>query len=178
MKRLSWPGVAVVAGSTILSWLNTSHIVPPIAHTRAAIGSATTTNAATATSAVSASDSISAMRLHDWGPPTSAPGRTERDIFAFKRRPAKPAPATAPAHELFKGDGTQAPVVLFKLIGFAEDAGPDGEVRTAIISGQGQVYLVKEGETVAWIYRVGKILPDAVELLDSTGGPNLRLVLK
>jgi hypothetical protein len=177
MKRLSWPGVAVVAGSTILSWLNTSHIVPPIAHTREPIGSATT--ATTATSAISAADSISAMRLHDWSPPTPAPGRTERDIFAFKRRPAKGAPALPPAHELFRaGDATQVPVMLFKLIGFAEDAGPDGEVRTAIISGQGQVYLVKEGETVAWIYRVGKILPDAVELLDSTGGPNVRLVLK
>jgi hypothetical protein len=173
MKRLSWPGVIVVAASTILSWLNTSPIVPPIAHTREAIGSA-----AGADTVAPVDASLDGLRLHDWSPPASARGRAERDIFAFKRPSAKPAPP-APSRGLFQGgDGTQPPLVLFKLIGFAEDAGPDGAIRTAIISGQGQVYLVKEGDTVAWIYRVGTMSPDSVELLDSTGGQNLRLALK
>jgi hypothetical protein len=174
MKRLSWPGLIVVAASTMLSWWNTSPIVPPIAHTREAIGSGSA-----ATSAVPAAASIAGMRLHDWRPLLPSPVRAERDIFAFKRRPAKPIPAPEPAGGLFQAGGaTQPRLVLFKLIGFAEDAGPDGAIRTAIISGQGQVYLVGEGDTVAWIYRVEKILPDSVELFDSTGGPTLRLALK
>jgi hypothetical protein len=177
MKHLSWPGVIVVAGSTILSWLNTSPVVPPVAHPREAIESGTTANSAAPMAA-----SIAAMHLHDWSPPAPARVRAERDIFAFKQRPARPvAPPAPPASSrglLEAGDGAQPQLVPFKMIGFAEDTGPDGAVRTAIISGQGQLYLVKEGETVGSIYQVGTILPDGVELLDNTGGPSLRLALK
>jgi hypothetical protein len=174
MKRLSWPGVIVVAGSTILSWLNTSTVAPPVAQTREAIESGTTGNRAAPTAAA-----IAAMHLHDWSPSAPAPGRAERDIFAFKRRPARPVPQPAPSLGLLAaGDGAQPQLVPFKLIGFAEDTGPDGVVRTAIISGQGQLYLVKEGETVGGMYQVGTILPDSVELLDNNGGASLRLALK
>jgi hypothetical protein len=66
-----------------------------------------------------------------------------------------------------------------KLSGFAEDTAADGGVvRTAIISSPTQLYLVKEGETVAARYRVTKISPDAVELADVNGGASLRLTLK
>ena len=174
MKRLSWPGVIVVAGSTILSWINVSPIISPTGQTREAIGPDR------AASTMPTDASIAAMRLHDWGPRPPAPGRLERDIFAFKRRAAAPAPLPPPSRGLLEagGEGHQPPLGMFKLIGFAEDAGPDGVIRTAIISGQGQLYLVKEGETVAWIYRVGTMWPDSVELLDSTGGPIVRLALK
>jgi hypothetical protein len=173
MKRLSWPGVIVVAGSTILSWLNASSAVPEIAHTREAIESATTAKSAPPMAA-----SIAALHLHNWSPPTLGRAKTERDIFAFRRPAARLVPPTPSPGLLAASEGVLPPVVLFRLIGFAEDTGPDGAVRTAIISGQGQLYLVKEGETVASIYRVGEILPDGVELLDSTGGPSLRLALK
>jgi hypothetical protein len=173
MRRLSWPGVIVVAGSTILSWLNTSPNVP-VAHMHEPIESGTTANSAAPTAAV-----IAAMRLHEWSAPALARGRAERDIFTFKRRPARSAAPLAPSPGLLAaGDGAQPQLVPFTLIGFAEDTGPDGAVRTAIISGQGQLYLVKEGEAVGRIYQVGKILPDGVELLDATGGPSLRLALK
>ena len=39
-------------------------------------------------------------------------------------------------------------------------------VRTAIISGEGQLYMVKEGEAVTPRYRVAKISADVVELVD------------
>jgi hypothetical protein len=174
MKRLSWPGLIVVAGSTILSWLNTSSTTaPPIAHTRDAIEPGTTSK-----SALPMAASIAALHLHDWSPPARAREKTERDIFAFKRRAARLVPPAPSSGLPAAGEAVQPPPVLFRLIGFAEDTGPDGAVRTAIISGQGQLYLVKEGETVASIYRVGEILPDSVELLDSSGGPSLRLALK
>ena len=124
-----------------------------------------------------AAASIAGMRLHDWSAPAPIAGRPERDIFAFKRRASKPSAPPAPPAGLF-ADATQPPLALFKLIGFADETGPDGQVRTAIISGQGHLYLVKEGETVAWIYRVGTISADAVELIDTTGGAALRLALK
>lgn len=180
MKRVSWPGVIVVAGSTIYSYFNASPALSP-ARRMAEPAAATDPNAQVIGHEVS-SDSIAAMQLHDWSPKAPAQVRPDRNIFTFTRPAPKaaPAPALPPAAGLLApgGDRLQPPLVLFKLIGVAEDAGPDGTTRTAIISGQGQLYLVKEGETVAWIYRVGRMSAEAVELLDTTGGPPLRLFLK
>ena len=53
-----------------------------------------------------------------------------------------------------------------KLAGIAEDPEADGPVRTAIISGEGQLFMVKEGEAVTPRYRVAKISADVVELVD------------
>ena len=112
-----------------------------------------------------------------------APGRPRRDgrhgtslPSSGARRPAPPIASNVPLAVL--AAPAQPPLALFKLIGVAEDAGAGGVVRTAIISGQGQLYLVKEGETVASIYRVGMLSAGSVELVDSTGGPVLRLTLK
>ena len=66
----------------------------------------------------------------------------------------------------------------FKLIGVAEDAGPAGPVRTAIVSGPGQLFLVKEGQNVTLRYRVIKISADVVELQDLGDKTTLRLALK
>jgi hypothetical protein len=174
LKRVSWPGVIVVAGSTAYSWLTAS---PHGAPSQPAASAEVTAPAAgyEASAAVLAS-----LKLHDWSPKTPAHGRPDRNIFAFTH----PAPKTAPAPPspvaglLAGGDGKTAPIVLFKLIGVAEDQGPDGVTRTAIISGQGQLFMVKEGETLAWIYRVGRLSGESVELLDTTGGEPLRLSLK
>lgn len=172
MKRFSWPGVIVVAGSTALSWMTSSSAVPP-----AERGSAATRSDREPGNAMPTAASIAAMRLHDWGPRPAAPGRAARDIFAFKRR-TPPGPIASNAPLATVAAPVQPPLALFKLIGVAEDAGAGGVIRTAIISGQGQLYLVKEGETVASIYRVGMLSADSVELLDSTGGPVVRLTLK
>lgn len=183
MKRVSWPGVIVVAGSTIYSWFNVSPPVSPAARTGEA--AAAIDRSAQAGGHEVSSDSIASMQLHDWSPKAPAQVRPDRNIFTFTRPAPKAAPAPpaqgAPGTTGLLapgGDGLQPPLQLFKLIGVAEDAGPEGVTRTAIISGQGQLYLVKEGETVAWIYRVGRMSAGAVELLDTTGGPPLRLFLK
>jgi hypothetical protein len=67
---------------------------------------------------------------------------------------------------------------VFTLVGLAEDAGVDGPIRTAIISGAGDLFLVKEGEAVTSQYRVVKITADVVELGDVTDGTTLRLALR
>jgi hypothetical protein len=67
------------------------------------------------------------------------------------------------------------------LIGVAEDTTTDGLVRTAIISGPGQLYVVKEGDRVTSRYRVARISPDVVELDDLArigDASVLRLALK
>lgn len=172
---MSWPGVIVVAGSTVYSWLNATPAAPPAARTDEPAAVIERNNGHQLSTG-----SIAAMQLHDWRPKAPAPMRPDRNIFAFTRPAPQAVPAPPPSAGLLApgGDGLQAPIVLFKLIGVAEDAGPEGTTRTAIISGQGQLYLVKEGETVAWIYRVGRMSAGAVELLDTTGGPPLRLFLK
>ncbi len=170
MKRVSWPGVALVAGSTLFSWLTASPHTPWSA--APAAPSAVPGRVAPAPSATS----MSALQLHDWTPPAPETARRDRNIFAFKRPGPKALPPPAPAADLLApgGSGLQPALALFKLIGIADDAGS----RTAIISGQGQLYLVKEGETVAFVYRVSRVAPESVELEDTTGGAPLRLFLK
>jgi hypothetical protein len=120
-------------------------------------------------------------RLHDRLRPAAVPRQPSRNLFSYAPRPvrgaapppiaSKPAPPEAPAV------GRPAAPAL-KLSGIAEDTTPDGVVRTAIISGSGQLYLVKEGESVTTRFRVAKISSDVVELSDLTDGTTLRLALK
>jgi hypothetical protein len=51
-------------------------------------------------------------------------------------------------------------------------------VRTAIISGGGQLFLVKEGEAFADRYRVVRIGAEAVELHDEADDALIRLGLR
>ena len=70
------------------------------------------------------------------------------------------------------------PPLPLKLAGIAEDEGPEGPLRTAIISGEGQLYIVKEGDEVTARYRVGKISADVVELIDVGDNTVRRLALR
>jgi hypothetical protein len=105
-------------------------------------------------------------RLHERLRPTAAPQQhPARNLFQFRSSKPRSAPAQAPA--LTETASALVPPPL-KLSGIAEDPGPDGPLRTAIISGQGQLFLVKEGEMVTSRYRVAKISADVVELVDVT----------
>jgi hypothetical protein len=118
-------------------------------------------------------------RLHERLRPTAAPRQPGRNLFVFsamraRRETAAPRPALSEA-------AVVAPVAApppFKLIGIAEDAGPDGPVRTAIVSAPGQLFLVKQGQNVTLRYRVKQISAEVVELTDVGDGSTLRLALK
>ena len=184
MKRVSWPGVIVVAGSTMYSWFNATPQVSPAP--RGSDPAARPEATASAAGLEASAAAVVGMQLHDWSSKAPVHPRPDRNIFAFTRPAPKLVTASPPAAGLLAppGESQPSPLAQFKLIGVAEDAGPDtpdgpGETsRTAIISGQGQLYIVKEGETVAWIYRVGRMSAGSVELLDTTGGSTVRLVLK
>jgi hypothetical protein len=60
----------------------------------------------------------------------------------------------------------------------AEDAGADGPVRTAIISGGHGLYLVKEGDVVASRYRVERLSDEGAALRDLETGVEVHLALR
>jgi hypothetical protein len=119
-------------------------------------------------------------RLHERLAPAITPRAPGRNLFTFRPtavRPAAPVPqAPRPALTEF----TPAPIALppLKLSGIAEDAGPDGPVRVAFISGGGELFMVKEGDTVTPRYRVAKISADVVELTDVIDNSARRLALR
>ena len=55
---------------------------------------------------------------------------------------------------------------------------PAGKSAWAVISGEGQLFLVKEGESVTSRYVVAKVSEDSVELKDTADGSIRRLSLK
>ena len=79
-------------------------------------------------------------------------------------------------------DVVEAPRLRLTLAGIAEDPGPVGRsVRTAIISGNGQLFLAKEGDTVTDLdveYRVTNISADSAELTSVRDSTIHRLALR
>jgi hypothetical protein len=118
-------------------------------------------------------------RLHERLRPSAAPVQS-RDLFRYGNRAAAKAAASAPPaaaapSPMPRIDRPAQPAI--KLVGIAEDAGPDGPARTAIVSDAGALVFLKEGETVAH-YRVTRIAADVVELTNADDNTILRLALK
>jgi hypothetical protein len=118
-------------------------------------------------------------RLHERLRPTVPPAQPGRNVFAFRSRPAPivaaPPPVTAAQ---LPPPAPAPPRFAFKLLGIAEDETADGAVRTAILSGDGQVVMVKEGESIAGRYLVTKITADVVEITDTNDDSTRRLALR
>jgi hypothetical protein len=117
-------------------------------------------------------------RLHDRLRPTATPLQPGRNLFAFHAAPVAPVAAALPAPAIVAAPPRAPAQPALKLDGIAEDPGPDGPVRLAIISGEGQLFMVKEGEAVTPRYRIVKIAADVVELADVGDGTTRRLALK
>ena len=102
-------------------------------------------------------------------------GRSTRNPFRFsapKSPPSAPR-ANAPLPEsLAPVVPTVPPPPPMQLSGVAQTNGK----RTAVITGDGQIYLVSEGDSVAGRYTVVKVDPEAVLLRDASGVEQ-RLVL-
>ena len=82
-----------------------------------------------------------------------------RNLFEFSTRASRSAPAAPPAP--LEPAAVSAPLAPpFTLIGFASE----GAVRTAIISGAGDLFLAREGDSITAQYRVIRIDADGVEL--------------
>ena len=120
-------------------------------------------------------------RLRDRLHPTTPPQAPARNLFQFSRsgsRRAAPAAAAAEAAEETLVPAPVEPPAPLQLVGIAEDTGPGGAVRTAIISAFGQVFLAKPGDRVTDRYQVVKVSGEAAELIDLGDNSTLAIVLK
>jgi len=114
--------------------------------------------------------------------PQALSGATGRDLFrerdAGPLRPASPVlPSSAPRPEPALAEPLVPAPPRLVLSGIAEDDEGSGvPARVAVISGAGDVWLVRAGGVVAGRYRVERVDADAVHLLDLRDGP--RLVLR
>lgn len=110
-----------------------------------------------------------------------APQEPLRNPFAFAERAVPDRRASSPRVEAPAAPPIPGSPIepAIELIGVAESESPKGVVRTAIISAHsGELFLVKEGETIAARYRVGTVLADTVELDDLLYGTIRRLALR
>src|SRR5262249_44981423 len=116
--------------------------------------------------------------LHDRLQPLASPRQPARNLFRFHARtPARAAaPAAAPLPP--PEPPPPPPVSPRRLVGMAENPGPDGPLRIAYISAEGQLFDVKEGDTLLQKYRVTKISADVVELTDTVDNSVRRLALR
>ena len=118
-------------------------------------------------------------RLRDRLRPTTPPAEPRRNLFTFRAtNPLAAHDARSTPSSTIEAPAPRISEPALKLAGIAEDDGADGPDRTAIISGEGQLFMVKEGDSVAGRYRVARISSDAVELADVNAGVVRRLVMK
>jgi hypothetical protein len=118
-------------------------------------------------------------RLHERLRPSARPPQAGRDLFSFvASRPRPVELVQMPAAALTETPIHRPILPAMRLSGIAEDVTPDGVVRTAIISGFGQLFLAKEGDAVTDRFRVVKISSDVVELTDLADRTTLRLALR
>jgi hypothetical protein len=172
MKRTA---TIAVVGAALLAWLagaaTSNHTIPP------------PIDAHVAPIEVRGAELANEIaRLQERLRPSATPRQPGRNLFTF--RAGAPHPATTPAFAPPPVTAAAEPPPLapalpaLKLAGIAEDAGEEAPVRTAIISGEGQLHMAKEGENVTARYRVVKISADVVELLDLVDGTTRRLALR
>ena len=122
---------------------------------------------------------VEIARLHERLRPTATPRQPGRDLFSFvSPAPPRPAPVQMPTAPPVNAPIARPAPPALKLSGIAEDATPAGLVRTAILSGFGQLFVAKEGDSIAERYRVVHISSDVVELTDVVEGGVLRLALR
>jgi hypothetical protein len=114
-----------------------------------------------------------AVRLRDRSR-AAALGPSTRNPFRFSSPKRDPQPTRERVVETDPVPPVPAapPTPLLTLSGLAQKAGK----RTAIITGAGQIYLVGEGDSVAGLYTVVTIDPEAVLLRDASGAEQ-RLIL-
>ncbi len=128
-------------------------------------------------------------RLHARLASAPLPSPEGRDPFRFNDR--APRAMTRVAAAAVRDDAASRPdaagsvepvapvaTVPLTLSGIAEDTSADGTIRTAVLSGLGDVFLVKAGDVIASRFQIVAVGADAVEILDTTSGATVRLGLR
>jgi hypothetical protein len=121
-----------------------------------------------------------ATRLRERLASAPVPQLPHRNPFLFESRALPPPRQIARRLEPVAIPEPQpAPEPALSLIGIAEDRGPQGPIRTAMIANDAdQLLMVTAGQTILGRYRVEAIGADAVELKDTGTGLVRRLALR
>ena len=114
-----------------------------------------------------------AVRLRTRLAVAPAPGAAVRNPFSFAGR-QESAPIIARRLPTPAPTVVETPEPDLALVGLAED----GSIRTAMLVSGDELLMATEGQTIVGRYRVEKVGPDAVELVDLTTGATRRLFLK
>jgi hypothetical protein len=163
----------VVVGAALIAWLagaaTSNHTIPPAAIVQQ-----------TAIEKRGAELAVEIERLHERLAPAVAPSAPGRNLFTFHAAAPRQAAPLAPPPRPAITEFAPPPIALppLKLSGIAEDPGDDGPIRVAFIAGEGQLFMVKEGETVTPRYRVARISAEVVELTDVIDNSVRRLALR
>jgi hypothetical protein len=167
VRRVVWFGVSALAIATWFAAASTSGVRAPIAPIQPARATALDRSYAVLQSEIE--------RLHERIGPSASPSGS-RDLFRFNLRAAA-RPSRPAAVEVEAAPAVRLPPAL-TLIGIAEDSSESGVVRTAIVSGPGELFLVKAGELIAGRYHVDQVSADAVLLTDTTTSGSTTLALR
>jgi hypothetical protein len=134
----------------------------------------------TETEALAGDVQAQAVRLRQRLASAPGPDAPHRNPFLFESRPVAAPRLTVPRIEAaLPSEPPPAPEPVLVLVGVAEDHGPKGLVRTAILTDDADgVFIVPVGQTVINQYRVEAIGADAVELKDIATGAVRRLALR
>lgn len=119
-----------------------------------------------------------AQRLHARLTTSPRSGRTDRNPFEFGQAPTPRvamSPVAAPVAPPLPL-GPQPPP--FTLTGVAEQKHGEALERTAILSGNNQIYFAKSGDRLLGRYEVTAVGVDAIELREIVGGQIVRLALR
>ena len=172
IPRIAWFGVWSLA---IASWFSAAS-TPDVRTPAAPVEHARSARDLDRSAAVMQSE---VAHLHDRLSPTALPTHA-RDLFRFAGRPPRPQ---APQPEVVSALAVEEPAPAparpsLQLIGVAEDESAEGTVRTAIVSGLGDLFLVKAGDTLGNQYRVDHVSTDAVQLTDTSTSITTTLALR
>ncbi|MEQ1909389.1 MAG: hypothetical protein ABMA15_11230 [Vicinamibacterales bacterium] len=170
IRRIAWLGVTSIAVASWFSAASTPDLRTPSLVERAPSTRELDRSAATMQSEVA--------RLQDRIAPTATPSHA-RDLFRFAGRAPHPATGAPqrPAAQDTEAPAETPPKPTLQLIGVAEDESADGMVRTAIVAGLGDLFLVKPGDVVAGQYLVERVTSDAVQLTDTSTSASTTLTL-
>lgn len=100
----------------------------------------------------------------------------QRDPFRFGARPEPPRPKTPVLTE--KAPVVEAPVVILpKLVAIVVNTTDDGAVRSAVVSFNDDVQILKEGATIGK-FVVRAIAADGADLVDPSSGASFHISLR
>lgn len=167
LKRLAWLGAC---GGALAIWFAAAATTTPSIRVAPAVAMK---SAAVDASGAALAEEIE--RLHERLRPTAAPLHS-RDLFHYRARSGGRA-AVSTAAAAVPSAIAPAATPAFTFIGLAEDVVGGALQRTAIISGDGALFVVREGDAVTSRYRVSRISDDVVELVDERDQATLRLAL-